>query len=303
MQVQANGISIEVEDTGRGEPLLLVMGLGMQLVAWPDELVAELVSRGFRVIRFDNRDIGLSQAFDHLGVPNLAWSTMRWMFNLPIASPYTLADMAADGFGVLDALGIERAHVCGASMGGMIAQHMAATRPERVSSLTLAMTSSGARSLPRPSARVLHALLSRPRTGKGSALDAIVDHYVYLFDVIGSPRYRTPPDVLRQRLGGAVRRAWRPQGSVRQLTAVAADGDRSSMLARIVAPTSILHGADDPLVPVASAHDLQKKIGGALVDVVDGMGHDLPVPLMPRFADAISSVADPGIRRNAAASG
>lgn len=305
MQVRANGISIEIEDTGTGEPLLLVMGLGMQLVAWPDELVAELTARGFRVIRFDNRDIGLSQDFDHVGVPNLAWSSMRWMMNLPVASPYTLADMAADGFGLLDALGIESAHVCGVSMGGMIAQHMAATWPERVKSLTLSMTSSGASTLARPSARALHALLSRPRSNgrPGSDVDTIVDHFVRLFEVIGSPGYPTPPALLRARLTAAVRRAWRPNGSLRQLTAVAADGDRSRFLARIASPTAIVHGAADPLVPVDAAHDLHRKIRGAQVDIVDGMGHDLPAALMPRLASVISSVADPALRPRAAATG
>ena len=154
MQLSANGIRLEVEDHGspQGEPLLLVMGLGMQLLGWHEDLVALLVARGFRVIRFDNRDIGLSQSFDAAGVPNLALDSLRYALGFRVKSPYTLADMAADAVGVLDALGIASAHVCGASMGGMIAQRMAAIAPERVKSLTLMMTSSGARRLPGPDA-------------------------------------------------------------------------------------------------------------------------------------------------------
>ena len=143
MQLTANGVRLEVEDHGspQAEPLLLVMGLGMQLLGWHEDLVDLLVARGFRVIRFDNRDIGLSQSFDHGGVPNLALDSLRYAFGLRVKSPYKLADMAADAVGVLDALGIESAHVCGASMGGMIAQRMAARAPGRVKSLTLMMTS------------------------------------------------------------------------------------------------------------------------------------------------------------------
>ena len=164
MKVRANGVEIEVEVDGPagGEPLLLIMGLGMQLVGWHDGLVEQFVAQGFRVIRFDNRDIGLSQGFDELGMPNLALAAARQVLGLPIAPPYTLADMADDAAGVLDALGVSAAHVCGASMGGMIAQLMALRHPERVRSLTLIMTSSGSRRLPRPSLRVQRAMLARP---------------------------------------------------------------------------------------------------------------------------------------------
>jgi pimeloyl-ACP methyl ester carboxylesterase len=147
MQVRANGIRLEVEDHGppHGEPLVLIMGLGMQLVAWHEDFVERLVDAGFRVIRFDNRDIGLSQDFDHLGVPNLAFEAMRHAIGLPVRAPYTLADMADDTAGMLDALGLRAVHVCGASMGGMVAQQLAVRHPSRVKSLTLMMTSRGAR--------------------------------------------------------------------------------------------------------------------------------------------------------------
>jgi pimeloyl-ACP methyl ester carboxylesterase len=293
MQIAANGLSIEVDDQGplngsrRSPPILLIMGLGMQLTAWPDGLVSLLVARGFRVIRIDNRDAGLSQGFDASGTPNLAWATLRYMLRLPVHTTYTLAVMAQDSFGVLDALGIEAAHVCGASMGGMIAQHMAASRPERVSRLTLVMTSSGARALPQPRARERAALLDgRPRGG-GRDVDAEVARLMRLFTLIGSPAFRPDPEAFRARLTASVQRAWRPGGVARQLVAVVADGDRTPLLSRIRAPTHIVHGADDPLVPVAAAHDLRAKIAGSTLEIIDGLGHDLPAPLWPRFAEAI----------------
>ena len=290
MKVLANGLQIEVDLQGppEGEPLLLIMGLGMPLVGWPDELVADLAARGFRVIRFDNRDIGLSQGFERLGVPSLARASLRYMLRLRVQSPYSLADMAADALGVLDALGLASAHVCGASMGGMIAQHIAATRPERVRSLTLVMTTSGARHLPQPRLAVRQALLKRPRS---QALADVVAHLERLLQIIGSPMYRPDPTRQRQRLEAMVRRAWRPDGTARQLLAVAADGDRSPMLGRIQARTRVLHGQADALVPVAAAADLQAKIPGAVLDLVPGMGHDLPLALLPRIAQAIADTA------------
>jgi pimeloyl-ACP methyl ester carboxylesterase len=288
MQVSANGLAIEIDDQGppNGTPLLLIMGLGMQLTAWPEELVQMLVARGFRVIRLDNRDIGLSQGFESAGTPNLAWATLRYLLHLPVHSPYTLADMAEDGFGVLDALGIESAHVCGASMGGMIAQHMAASQPHRVSRLTLIMTSSGSRKLPQASAKVRAALLERRAMGAHD-VDTEVARLMRLFTLIGSPAFRPDAEVFRARMRASVQRAWRPDGVARQLVAVAADGDRTPLLSRIRAPTHIVHGAEDPLVPVAAARDLHAKIAGSTLDIIDGMGHDLPAALWPRFAAAM----------------
>ena len=291
MKVLANGLQIEVDLQGppEGEPLLLIMGLGMPLVGWPDELVADLVARGFRVIRFDNRDIGLSQRFDHLGVPNLALDSFRFAFGMRVRSPYSVADMAADTLGVLDALGIASAHVCGASMGGMISQQLAVRHPTRIKSLTLMMTSSGSRKLPGPSLKVRRAMISRP--GSPKDVNSIVAHYVSLYKLIGSPGFPATDDYLNARLGMSVRRSYRPQGTARQLVAIAADGDRSPLLGRIKVPTQIIHGERDPLVPVAAAHDLAAKIPGAQIDVIDGMGHDLPVPLWPRFVAGIADTA------------
>jgi pimeloyl-ACP methyl ester carboxylesterase len=291
LQVSSNGISIEVEDHGspNGEPLVLIMGLGMQLVAWHDEFVKQLVAQGFRVIRFDNRDVGLSQALDHLGTPNLALDSLRFAFGLPVRSPYQLADMAADTVGLLDVFGIERAHVCGASMGGMIAQQIAVLHPKRLKSLTLMMTSSGARRLPGASLQVRRALISRPEQPRDP--NSVVAHYVRLYKLIGSPGYPASDEYLHSRLSLSVRRSYRPQGTARQMVAIAADGDRTPLLARIKLPTQVIHGQHDPLVPVAAAHDLGSKIAGAKIDVIEGMGHDLPAALWPRFVADISDAA------------
>lgn len=299
MRIDVRGVQIEVEDAGRtdGETVLLIMGLGMQLVAWPQTLVQDLVRRGFRVLRLDNRDAGLSSGFDAQGVPSLAAATMRYVLHMPIHSPYRLGDMALDCIGVLDALKIRRAHVVGASMGGMIAQHLAADHADRVASLTLLMTTSGARALPQATAKVGRMLMRRPPPH--ADVGAVTDHVLALYEAIGSPAYRPDPAAQRSRIEASVRRAWRPHGTARQLLAVAADGDRSRLLQRIGVPTHIVHGKDDPLVPVAAAHDLHRKIVGSTIDVIDGMGHDLPDALMPRVAAGISENTERNDRKAA----
>jgi pimeloyl-ACP methyl ester carboxylesterase len=286
MNISANGLQIEVDVQGPpdGEPLLLIMGLGMQLIGWPDELVQMLVAQGFRVIRHDNRDVGLSQGFEHLGVPNVVLGALRQRVGLQVNAPYRVADMAADALGVLDALGVQQAHVCGASMGGMIAQHIGATHPERVKSLTLIMTTSGARALPQASLGVQRVMLSRPSS---IDLGAYTAHMSKVLAAIGSPAYPPEPTRLQNRLQASFTRAYRPAGTARQLMAIVADGDRSPLLKAISAPTRVIHGELDPLVPVPAAHDLVRKINGAEPDIVPGMGHDLPLPLLPRIAQGI----------------
>ncbi len=294
MQVSANGLLLEVDDRGPvgGQPLLMIMGLGMQLVAWPEGLVDQLVARGFRVIRFDNRDVGLSQKFDQLGAPNIAAAAVRHTLRLGVRSGYSLADMADDTAALIEALGLSSAHVCGASMGGMVAQHLAARHPQRVRSLTLMMTTSGARRLPQPGWKVRMALLGQP--DNPADIDSIIDRFIKVYGVIGSPGFRPDPDTLRDRLGHAVRRAYQPDGTMRQLLAILADGDRSAMLAAIKHPTMIIHGLADPLVPVQAGRDLARRIVGAQSDFIEGMGHDLPEPLWGRFVADIGSIADPG---------
>lgn len=291
MQISAGNTRIEIDDQGpaSAEPLLLIMGLGMQLTAWPEAFVQQLLGRGFRVIRMDNRDAGLSQGFDHLGVPNLALAGLRYTMHMKVQSPYSLADMASDALGVLDALGLRCAHVCGASLGGMVAQHLAASQPQRVASLTLMMTTAGGRHLPQPPMRVRAALLRRPVS---AAPDDVVAHLQRVLAVIGSPAFVASPEEQTRRLYAMVNRAWRPAGTARQLAAVLADGDRSALLPRITAPTLVIHGQNDPLIPAAAGIELASRITLARSDLVPGMGHDLPAALLGRFADGIRSIAD-----------
>lgn len=291
MKLQANGLAIEVDVQGPagGTPLLLVMGLGMQLVGWPKPLVDALVALGFRVIRLDNRDAGLSDGFDHLGVPRIGFAATRHMLRLPVPTAYTLADMAQDAWAVLDALEVSAAHVCGASMGGMIAQHMAWQQPQRLQSLTLLMTTSGARHLPRPTWPVQKAMMSRPPSRRDH--EALIERAEHLFRLIGSPAYPAPAAALRAQVSTSIHRAYRPAGVARQMVAVLADGDRSPRLQALQLPVHIVHGAADPLIPPAAARDLHRHLRGATLDLVDGMGHDLPAELLPRFAQGIATNA------------
>jgi pimeloyl-ACP methyl ester carboxylesterase len=285
VRVNAHGVSIEVDDSGgEGPAVLLIMGLGMQLTAWPADFVRALVDAGFRVVRFDNRDIGLSQHFDELGVPNLLWESMKHRFGLPVRAPYSIAAMAQDSLGVLDALGIARAHIVGASMGGMIAQRVALAAPDRVLTLTSIMSSSGARFLPGPKPQVLAALMSRPH-GRSEA--ALADHGVKIWKLIGSPAFPTDEANLRAQVIAANRRSFHPAGTMRQMAAVAADRRRADELPRIKAPTLVVHGRDDPLVPVVCGVDTARRITGARLVTIPGMGHDLPPPVVARILDAL----------------
>lgn len=287
MQVRANGIAIEIERRGdtAGAPALMIMGLAMQLVAWPDSLVDGLVARGLGPVLFDNRDCGLSQDFESAGTPNMFVASMRHALHLPVEAPYSLDDMAADAIGVLDALQIPSAHIVGVSMGGMIAQEIALSYPARVRSLTLLMTTSGSRLLPGPTWRARSALLSRPRS---ASFEDLVEHTLAVRRAIGSPGYPSEDSEIRPRVERWVRRAWKPRGLVRQLAAVVAARDRTRQLAAVRQPTLVIHGREDPLVPAACGMDLARRIPGARLELVDGMGHDLPTPLMPWLATRIA---------------
>lgn len=290
MKIRANSIDIEVEDTGPGAPggerpaVLLIMGLGMQLVAWPAPLVQALVNAGYRVIRHDNRDVGLSQHLDGLGKPNLIWQSIRFKLGLTPQAPYSLSDMAADSLGVLDALGIATAHVVGVSMGGMIAQRVALAAPQRTLSLTSIMSTSGARGLPQARPEVIRVLLSRPN---GSSPQAVVDHYVKLFQVIGSPEFPMLEAELRANILLGVERGFYPVGTLRQMLAVMADVSRADQLARIRVPTLVLHGKADPLVPYACGEDTARRIPGAKLVGIEGMGHDLPPDVVNHLLESL----------------
>lgn len=285
MKIKANGIEIEVEDTGGDGPaVLLIMGLGMQLVGWPPAFVQALADAGFRVIRHDNRDIGLSRHFSELGVPNLVWALTKARLGLALHAPYTLADMARDSAGVLDALDVRKAHVIGASMGGMIAQRVALLAPARCSSLTSIMSSSGAPGLPSPRPEVLRALLSRPRS---AAPPHLIEHAMALFRLIGSPGFPTADAELRERVLAAARRSYNPAGVSRQMLAIAADTSRYKELKSIRTPTLVLHGKADPLVPFACGEDTARRIPLARLVAIDGMGHDLAPGLIPRLVERV----------------
>lgn len=294
MKIRANGIDIEVEDTAEINPqdtdaytrpaVLLIMGLGMQLIAWPAQFVEALVDAGFRVIRMDNRDMGLSQHFDQLGTPNLILAGIKYKLGLRVRAPYTLEDMAHDALGVLDALDVARAHIVGVSMGGMIAQRVAIAAPKRCISLTSIMSSSGAKGLPQAKPEVTRVLLKRPES---SAPEAVVDHYVRLFKAIGSPGYPTPEPEMRERILRGVHRSFHPVGTLRQMVAIVADTTRAAQLAHITSPTLVMHGSADPLVPFANGEDTAKRIPGARLVAFEGMGHDLPPEPVAQMLDVL----------------
>lgn len=286
----ANGIEIHYEDHGSaGDPaLLLIMGFGAQLTLWPIELVEALVARGFRVIRYDNRDIGLSHKFHGVKAPGILKLTLLPKLGIKPKVPYTLGDMADDGAGLLDALGIEQAHIVGASMGGMIAQHVAARHPQRTLSLTSIFSSTGNPALPAAKKEALQVLVKRPASMDEAVL---VEHGIMLARTIGSPGFPAADERLRANVTASVRRSVYAEGPTRHLAAILGDGDRRAMLAGITAPTLVLHGEADPLVPVEGGRDTAASIPGARIRTIPGWGHDLPLELVDTLADEIAGHA------------
>lgn len=288
--IGANGITLFYEDHGdrSHEPILLIMGLGAQLTHWPDEFVEALVAHGYRVIRFDNRDIGLSEKMDDARAPKLAWQVLRQRIGWPMRVPYTLMDMAADAIGLLDALKIKRAHVVGASMGGMIAQLTAINFPDRLLSLTSIMSTTGNPKLPRAESRAIDALTA-PIVSLGE--DVLVEHGLNIARNLAGPGFPADPERQRERVLANVRRSVNPRGIPRQLAAIIDDGDRRKRLARITTPTLVLHGEDDPLIKLAAALDTAQHIPGAKLVTIPGWGHDLPLALVDRLAEEIAGHA------------
>ncbi|MBB5205273.1 pimeloyl-ACP methyl ester carboxylesterase [Inhella inkyongensis] len=283
MKVRVGALDLEVEIDGpaEGEPLLMIMGLGLQLTSWPEGLVQQLVQRGYRVIRYDHRDIGLSSPQDHLGPPQLTRAFWRQCFGLPLHAPYRLADLADDAAGLLAALQIPAAQVVGISMGGMVAQHLAARHPQRIKGLNLWMSSPGGRWLPPPKAQILRLLLKRPGREQ---MDA---HFVQLYRAIGSPAHPVPEDELQARVAANLARAYRPQATARQMIAMAADGDRRRWLGSLQRPIQVLHGTADPLLPVAHGRALARALPQAQYTELPTLGHDLPQALWPQFVAAV----------------
>jgi len=285
----ANSIKLFYDEFGnRSAPaILLITGFGAQMIEWPETFCEGLGKRGFRVIRFDNRDVGLSTKLDGGTPVDVAAAFARATSGQPIEAPYVLEDMARDAIGLLDALGIERAHVVGASMGGMIAQIIAAEYKERVRSLVSIMSTSGDPNLPDGKPEAM-ALLAAPLPPP-EARQARIEFGVKVYQTIGSPGYPTPEAMLRAKVTRAVERSSYIAGRPRQLVAVVADGSRVERLKRIVAPTLVIHGADDPLMPIEHGKDTARNIPGAKLMIEPGMGHDLPEALIPTLVEAIAA--------------
>lgn len=286
MRVESNGLTLEVETFGNTQDpaVVLIMGLATQLVHWPQAFCQRLADAGHYVVRFDNRDAGLSTQLSAGGRPSIPKAWLRHRLGLRDHPAYTLKDMAEDVIGLMDGLSLHRAHVVGLSMGGMIGQILAAEHPERLRALTLMMTSSGARGLPGPSLRVQKQMITRPES---RAREALIANAQRTWRMIGSPAYPAPEAELQTRLAEAIDRAYTPAGVLRQMHAIIASGPRVKLLPRITAPTLVLHGEADPLVPVAAGRDLARRIPGARLMTVPGWGHDLPTALLPKLADAI----------------
>ena len=290
--VEANGLTLAYEEEGdpAGPVMLLVMGLGVNLLFWPDEFWKRMVERGFRVIRLDNRDVGLSTKLDHLGTPNVALEAIKFALRLPVKAKYLIDDMARDTAAFMDALGIARAHVVGASMGGMIAQNLAAEFPQRVATLTSIMSTTGCRSLPGPTARARGALLAAP--AKPGDIEGGTVRLMKVLRAIGSRSNPADEAWLRAFCERHVRRSMHAPGVARHLAAVAASGDHTAIVKRIKAPTLVIHGDEDPLVPLACGAATVEAInaggGNARLEVIRGMGHDMPLVLMPRIVEPIA---------------
>lgn len=278
---RVNGIDIcyEISGGASGLPLLLIAGLDMQLTGWPDECCDRLVAAGNLLIRYDNRDIGLSTHLADRGQPDL----IGLLGGLEVGVPYTLADMADDAAGLLGHLGIESAHVVGISMGGMIAQALAIYHPDRVRSLCSIMSNTGNRAVGQPSVEAVAALLQLPPNGR----EEVIEFGLGIWRVIGSPAYPSDPEVERERIGKAYDRSHDPDGVARQAAAIITAEDRTDALKGVRVPTLVIHGDSDPLVDVSGGIATARAIPDAQLLVIEGMGHDLPVQLYDRIVDAI----------------
>jgi pimeloyl-ACP methyl ester carboxylesterase len=283
--LHVNGIDLAYETFGEASdaPMVLIMGLGTQMIAWPDPLCVDLARRGYHVVRFDNRDVGLSTHLRDARAPSLGDTVLR-----RADPPYTISDLADDTVALMDALGMQSAHVVGASMGGFIAQTVALDHPSRVRSLTLIMTSTGSRRVGNPKPHVFGRLAKRRHVAdRPTALATAVE----TFRIIGSPGYAFDEEYLLDLAGRSYDRAHDPGGYMRQLSAIMAQPDRTRDLHRLDVPALVMHGLDDPLVAYSGGVALAKALRGSRFVGFEGMGHDLPRELWPDFADNITSVA------------
>lgn len=287
--VTANGIQIEFEEFGNPDDpaVLLIMGFAGQMVVWPEAFCRALAERSLRIIRFDNRDVGLSTHLDGVKAPGMVRAMFGSLLGIKFKVPYALDDMALDTIGLLDALDIRQAHIVGASMGGMIAQIIAAKHADRVRSLTSIMSTSGSRKLPGPRPKVLRQALFKHR--KNFDREQMIRYLVDFWQLIASPAYPMPAEERRQRVTSWVDRNFDPAADIRQFAAMATSGDRTQLLDTIKRPTLVIHGEDDPLIPVDAGRHTAQCVANAKLHVIPGMGHDLPEQLIPDFARLIAS--------------
>ncbi len=285
-QAKANGLTFEYETFGdkANPPLVLIMGVGCQLVMWPESFCNGLAEMGFHVIRYDNRDVGLSSKIDEAGAPDIMAAVTAQLTGQPVTSPYSLDDMADDAAGLMDALGIDAAHVVGASMGGMIAQLVAIRHPQKVKSMVSIMSTTGNPDVPPAKPEAMAALLTPPAD---TSREGMIQQGVDMWKVIGSPKYPGTDEELRAVAAASVDRMVCPEGFGRQVLAILAAPARNEALAKVTAPTMVLHGADDPLVPVEGGKDTADAIPGARLEIVDGMGHDFTEALVPVYLDKV----------------
>jgi pimeloyl-ACP methyl ester carboxylesterase len=279
--VTANGIDLayEIQGDDQAPPVLMIMGLGGQLTMWPDKLISDLVAGGYRVITFDNRDIGLSHQHHGEKTPPILRQILLRRLGIKLKTPYEIADMARDTIALIDALALDRVHLVGISMGGMIAQHVSSMAPERVTSLTAIMTSTGNPKLPRPSGQIMKAMIRRGP--QPTAREDIISQSVANFGVIGTPGEDQNTNGMRDRITRSYDRNFNPAGVMRQMSAIVAAGDFRKHTRSIKAPTLVLHGSADPLVSIEGGRDIAKLVRGARFEVMDGMGHDVPPRFLP----------------------
>lgn len=287
----ANGLRLAYDEFGdNNDPaIVLIMGLGTQMIAWPVAFCEALAERGYRVIRFDNRDIGLSQKIETKREANIVKLLFKKRLGLPLRVPYTLRDMAADTVGLLDHLEIDTAHWVGASMGGMIAQILAAEHSHRSLTLTSIMSTTGNPELPKTSWKVSKQLINRPSISNEKAF---LKHAMQTWAIIGSPDYPPNNDELADRILAGVRRSYSPKGYRNQMAAILESGDRRGLLRKISVPTLVIHGKADVLVPVEGGIDTAANIKQSRLELIEGMGHDLPKQLLPKFVDLIAGHID-----------
>lgn len=285
-KINANSLSIEFETFGEpnAKPLLLVMGLGAQMIAWDENFCQLLADAGHFVIRYDNRDVGLTTYFHDHGVPDFKELAVEFLTNGTVKTPYTLDDMAMDGISLLDELGIEQAHICGASLGGMIVQAMAINHADRILSMTSIMSTTGNPSLPPSHPEAIAALTSKRVDDPKHAMNRAVE----VSRVIGSTGFERDEERIRNKALESYNRAYNPDGVARQMAAIMAHGDRRPGLNQLKLPCLVIHGNVDPLVPISGAHDTHQNVPGAEIMIIEGMGHDMPIGAWSQIVKGIA---------------